>query len=221
MNRPGTLQTGGTLTWPIHVFDAAGELVDADSTPAIAIRRGGVAVGDSVTVAKRVATTGIYDCSYTPASTTSHEIIEVTETVVVDSVNCINPWQFSVIDQILLVENYTPTGQPAVVVPDPADDAALCVVHLDAEDISNNLREGIVVTFSLKNGPAKSERFLDVYTSQTMTTDASGNATISLQRNDLLTPTDTYYCVTCRELGLRSTRMVLEASTYNLADLIE
>jgi hypothetical protein len=43
-------------------------LKDADSTPTVAVRKNGSSVGDSVTVTKRSATTGIYDCSYNPAS---------------------------------------------------------------------------------------------------------------------------------------------------------
>jgi hypothetical protein len=42
-------------------------LKDADSTPTVAVRKNGSSVGDSVTVTKRSATTGIYDCSYNPA----------------------------------------------------------------------------------------------------------------------------------------------------------
>jgi hypothetical protein len=42
-------------------------LKDADATPTVAVRKNGVSVGDSVTVTKRSATTGIYDCSYDPA----------------------------------------------------------------------------------------------------------------------------------------------------------
>lgn len=40
---------------------------DADSLPTVAVRKNGAAVGDSVTVTKRSASTGIYDCSYNPA----------------------------------------------------------------------------------------------------------------------------------------------------------
>jgi hypothetical protein len=43
-------------------------LKDADSTPSVAVRKNGASVADSVTITKRSATTGIYDCSYNPAS---------------------------------------------------------------------------------------------------------------------------------------------------------
>jgi hypothetical protein len=43
-------------------------LKDADSTPTVAVRKNGASTADSVTVTKRSATTGIYDCSYNPAS---------------------------------------------------------------------------------------------------------------------------------------------------------
>lgn len=62
-------------------------LKDADSDPTVAVRKNGSAVGDSVTVTKRSATVGIYDCSYNPAgevegdSFTLQESATVTGTV--------------------------------------------------------------------------------------------------------------------------------------------
>jgi len=218
--RPTSLVAGEALTWPIHVISTTGALVDADSTPTVAIRRGGAAVGDSVTVTKRAATTGIYDCSYTPASTTANELIEVTETVVVSTVSYVNAWQFAIRDELLLVTNHVPAGQAAVIIPDPGDDAAVCTVYVNSEDILNALAEGVIVTFELRGGPAKSERLLTAATSATMTTNASGYAAVTLQRNDQLTPSDTYYHVTCDEFGLYRKVMTLTAATFNLADLV-
>ena len=124
-------------------------------------------------------------------------------------------------DQILLNEIYTPTGSPAVVVPDPVDDLDLCRVYVNSEDLTNQLLEGVTVTFRLSGGPAKSERLLRVDAEVTMTTDAAGYAYVDLQRNDLLTPNDTYYRVTCTEFGLRNVTLPsLNTAMYNLADLI-
>jgi hypothetical protein len=67
--RPSVFQVGGTLYWVIQTRDPdTMVLKDADSTPTVAVRKNGSSVGDSVTVTKRSATTGIYDCSYNPAS---------------------------------------------------------------------------------------------------------------------------------------------------------
>jgi hypothetical protein len=67
--RPTVFQVGGTLYWVIQTRNPdTMVLKDADSTPTVAVRKNGVSVGDSVTVTKRSATTGIYDCSYNPAS---------------------------------------------------------------------------------------------------------------------------------------------------------
>lgn len=69
MNRPSVLQVGGTLYWVILTRDPdTMVLKDADSTPTVAVRKNGASTADSVTVTKRSATTGIYDCSYNPAS---------------------------------------------------------------------------------------------------------------------------------------------------------
>ncbi len=67
--RPAVFQVGGTLYWTILTRNPdTGVLKDADSTPSIAVRKNGASVGDSVTITKRSATTGIYDCSYNPAA---------------------------------------------------------------------------------------------------------------------------------------------------------
>ena len=69
MNRPKTLHIGGVLYWVLQTRNPdTMVLTDADSTPTVAVRKNGASVGDSVTVTKRAATTGLYDCSYNPAS---------------------------------------------------------------------------------------------------------------------------------------------------------
>lgn len=64
---PTEFLIGNAITWVIDLRDGNDELVDADSTPTVAVRKNGASVGDSVTVTKRSSTTGIYDCSYNPA----------------------------------------------------------------------------------------------------------------------------------------------------------
>lgn len=67
--RPSNFHVGGVLYWVIRTRNPdTMALKDADSTPTVAVRKNGAATGDSVTVTKRSATTGIYDCSYNPAS---------------------------------------------------------------------------------------------------------------------------------------------------------
>jgi hypothetical protein len=58
-------------------------LKDADSTPTVAVRKNGASVGDSVTITKRSATTGIYDCSYNPASEVEGDAFTFEETATV------------------------------------------------------------------------------------------------------------------------------------------
>jgi hypothetical protein len=67
--RPTILHVDGTLYWTIRTYNPdTSVLKDADSTPTVAVRKNGASTGDSVTITKRSATTGIYDCSYDPAS---------------------------------------------------------------------------------------------------------------------------------------------------------
>ena len=67
--RPTILHVNGILYWTIRTYNPDTlVLKDADSTPTVAVRKNGASTGDSVTITKRSATTGIYDCSYDPAS---------------------------------------------------------------------------------------------------------------------------------------------------------
>ena len=78
--RPNSLQVGGTLYWVLRTRDPDTMLLkDADATPTVAVRKNGSAVGDSVTVTKRSATTGIYDCSYNPAAEAEGDTFEFEE----------------------------------------------------------------------------------------------------------------------------------------------
>ena len=82
--RPAVFQVGGTLYWVILTRDPdTMVLKDADSTPTVAVRKNGVSVGDSVTVTKRDATTGIYDCSYNPAAEVEGDAFTLEESATV------------------------------------------------------------------------------------------------------------------------------------------
>ena len=82
--RPSLFQVGGTLYWTILIRDPDTMLLkDADSTPTVAVKKNGAAVGDSVTVTKRSATTGIYDCSYNPAAEVEGDAFTIEEAATV------------------------------------------------------------------------------------------------------------------------------------------
>lgn len=67
--RPTILHVGGVLYWTMQTRNPDTMILkDADSTPTVAVRKNGASTADSVTVTKRSATTGLYDCSYDPAS---------------------------------------------------------------------------------------------------------------------------------------------------------
>ena len=96
--RPTILKKDNTLYWVLNTYDSDGVLVDADSTPTIAIRKNGASTADSVTITKRAATTGIYDCSYNPASEADGDIFTVEETATISSQAYVNAWGFTVVD---------------------------------------------------------------------------------------------------------------------------
>ena len=92
MSRPATFKVDNTVYWVIRTYTDAGVLVDADSTPTVAIRKNGASVGDVATVTKRAATTGIYDCSWNPASEVEGDCFTVEETATVSAQAYENAW---------------------------------------------------------------------------------------------------------------------------------
>jgi hypothetical protein len=90
--RPTTFKVDNTVYWTIRTYTDAGVLVDADSTPSVAVRKNGSSVADSVTVTKRAATTGIYDCSYNPAGEVEGDCFTIEETATVASQAYENAW---------------------------------------------------------------------------------------------------------------------------------
>jgi len=58
-------------------------LKDADSLPTVAVRKNGASTADSVTITKRAATTGIYDCSYNPAGEVEGDSYTIEESAIV------------------------------------------------------------------------------------------------------------------------------------------
>ena len=96
MSRPSVLFKDTTLSWVIRVFNTSGALQDADSDPTVAIRKNGASTADSVTVTKRSATVGIYDCSYNPAGEVDGDRYTVGESATVSASVFENSWQFVV-----------------------------------------------------------------------------------------------------------------------------
>lgn len=100
-DRPKVLHVGGTLYWVIRTRNPdTMVLKDADSTPTVAVRKNGASVGDSVTVTKRSATTGIYDCSYNPAGEVEGDEFTIEESATVTGTTqdtYDNSWEFTVI----------------------------------------------------------------------------------------------------------------------------
>lgn len=95
-NRPTSMKVDGIVYWTIMTYDADGILVDADSTPTVAVRKNGASVADAVTVTKRSATTGIYDVSYNPAGEAEGDCFGLEETATVSSQAYLNAWSIEV-----------------------------------------------------------------------------------------------------------------------------
>ena len=114
MTRPTTLKVGGVVYWVLNTYTDAGVLVDADTTPTVAVRKNGASTVDVVTVTKRSATTGIYDCSYNPASEAEGDAFTIEETATISTIAYVNSWSF----QVLAAERGTDGAN--TVVPDAA-----------------------------------------------------------------------------------------------------
>lgn len=101
--RPDILHVNGVLYWALRTYNPDTlQLKDADSTPTIAVRKNGASVGDSVTITKRSATTGIYDCSYNPAGEVEGDEFTIEETATITGTTTAQAtysqsWAFTVI----------------------------------------------------------------------------------------------------------------------------
>lgn len=114
MSRPTALLKNKTLYWVLRLYDSSNVLVDADSTPTVAVRKNGTATGDVVTVTKRAATTGIYDCSYNPASEVEGDQFTVEESATISSVAYSNSWEVAVFDLMRGTDSSNTTTPPSV-----------------------------------------------------------------------------------------------------------
>lgn len=107
--RPTTLLKNNTLYWTIRTYNTSGVLTDADSTPTVAVRKSGSSTGDSVTVTKRTATTGIYDCSYNPASEVEGDTFTIEESATVGGTAGSWNWSCVVVDAYALASKVVGT----------------------------------------------------------------------------------------------------------------
>lgn len=98
MSRPSGLIKDASLYWVIMLYDSSNALVDADSTPTIAVRKNGVSTADVVTITKRAATTGIYDCVYNPAGEAEGDQYTIEESATIAAVVFENSWELFITD---------------------------------------------------------------------------------------------------------------------------
>jgi len=98
MSRPSGLIRDETLYWVIMLYDSANELVDADSTPTLVVRKNGAATADVVTITKRAATTGIYDCVYNPAGEAEGDQYTIEESATIATIVYENSWELFITD---------------------------------------------------------------------------------------------------------------------------
>jgi len=123
VGRPTKLLSGNTLYWTIRLYNESQVLVDADSTPTVAVRKNGASTADAVTVTKRASTTGIYDCSYNPAGEVEGDQYTLEESATISAVAYENNWSVSVEAEMRGTDGAN-TVTPNTVAPDNAGIAA-------------------------------------------------------------------------------------------------
>lgn len=155
MSRPTVLGVGNVQYWVLALYDSTGALVDADSTPTVAIRKNGSATADVVTITKRAATTGLYDCSYNPGNETVADTFCVEETATISSTAYFNSWEFSVVGktpvdfEVVNVDasGYTIAAKIESVATDAIDAAAI------KADAVAEIQTGLATASELANVP--------------------------------------------------------------------
>lgn len=118
--RPNFIHVGGVFYWTIQTRNPDTQVLkDADSTPTVAVRKNGASTGDSVTITKRSATTGLYDCSYNPAGDAEGDVYQFEESATVTGTTTSSA-----------TYNYTWTGR--VVAVERGTDSALTTLGANA-----------------------------------------------------------------------------------------
>jgi len=99
MKRPAIVHIGRAAQWVLRLFNPTDGVspVDADSLPTVSVRKNRSGTADSVTVTKRSATTGIFDCSYNPAGEAEGDAFTIKESAVIGGTTYENSWEFTVI----------------------------------------------------------------------------------------------------------------------------
>ena len=135
--RPTTFKVDNTVYWTIRTYTDAGVLVDADSTPSVAVRKNGSSVADSVTVTKRAATTGIYDCSYNPAGEAEGDCFTIEESATVSAQAYENSWSL----EALAAERGTDGANTVA-----PDNAGISAILDDTNELQSNQGNWLTAT---------------------------------------------------------------------------
>ena len=135
MSRPTTMKVDGTVYWAIFTYTDAGVLVDADSTPTVAVRKNGASTADAVTVTKRAATTGIYDCTHAPSGEVEGDCFAYEETATLSAQAYLNSWEL----EVFAVERGTDS---ALLAADKPANFDLLVVNGSGEVTTSNPASG-------------------------------------------------------------------------------
>ena len=146
MSRPTTLLQNNTLYWTIRLYNDSQVLVDADSTPTVAVRKNGAAVGDAVTVTKRSATTGTYDCSYNPAGEVEGDQFTLEESATVSSQAYENSWSVVVEAVAFDASSDTVTTDTASRDASKADVSGLSTFDPSSDTVANVTTTGSVTS---------------------------------------------------------------------------
>ena len=168
MSRPTSIKVNGTAYWTIALYDEDGALVDADSTPTIAVRKNGSSAADTATVTKRAATTGLYDCSLDVAGEAEGDCYSVEETAVVSSVTYFNSFSF----EVEAVERGTNSANTVA-----PDNASITAILADTNELQGNQGDWATATGFSTFDPA----------SDTVTTDAASRAAAKADVSSLAT----------------------------------
>jgi hypothetical protein len=151
--RPARLYVGNVLRWTILTQNPDTlVLKDADSTPTVAVRKNGDPVNDSVTVTKRPATTGRYDCEYNPAGEVANDTFQFEESVTITGTTTA---------QATYVNQFNVSVEGAA--------------ELDSATSNKLARIEAVVSGTLSGAGTATEIFVGPSATVTVTADADGN----------------------------------------------
>lgn len=188
---------GTTLRWTIATFDDAGEPVDADAVPQVALRINQAASLQSVTPTKRAESVGLYDCAAALAGLAEGDHIEALAIVEIDATSYQHAYQWRAVAPATVDSDGTTALLARITArlrtaaeADAADQAILDEIASLAPDTGPDVRK-LTILAHTGDDPETGDPVSGLQVriaGRTITTDTAGAAEVRLNPGEYVAP---------------------------------